>query len=125
MGEKKKKILIVEDEFFLAETIRARLEHQGYEISYADNGAEALALLEKTPVDLILMDVTMPVMDGWEATKKIRSHPKLKEIPVIFLTARAQHEDHLKAHEAGGSDYLSKPFESDELLRVVEKWIKK
>lgn len=121
----KKKILIVEDEFYLAETIKARLEYQGYEVLYAENGAEALKLLASTPVDLVLMDVMMPVMDGWEATRRIKADPKLKALPVIFLTARAQHEDHIKAHEVGGDDYLSKPFESEELLDIIKKWIEK
>lgn len=120
-----KKILIVEDEFYLAETIKARLEYAGYEVATAENGAEGLKFLGQGKPDLILMDVMMPVMDGWEATRRIKADPKLKQIPVIFLTARAQHEDHIKAHEVGGDDYLSKPFEADELMAMIKKWIEK
>lgn len=125
MMDKKKKILIVEDEIFLAEMIQMRLEAAGYEVSMVEDGGAGLELLKKKSFDLILMDVLLPQMDGWETTRRIKSDPKLKAIPVVFLTALARHEDHLKANEVGGSDYLSKPFESEELLKIVEKWLKK
>lgn len=121
----KKKILLVEDEFFLAKTIQTRLEFHGYEVFIKENGAEALEFLKTNKVDLVLMDVMMPVMDGWEATKRIKSDDKLKSIPVVFLTARARHEDHLKASEVGGQDYIAKPFESQDLLNVISKWTAK
>lgn len=121
----KKKIMIVEDQFFLAEMIRTRLEFLGYETAYAENGARALEVLQKEAVDLIIMDVMMPVMDGLEATKRIRTDNKLKDIPVIFLTARARSEDRQQVLDAGGSDYLAKPFESGQLTALVEKWLKK
>lgn len=121
----KKKIMIVEDQFFLAEMIRTRLEFLGYEVVYAEHGARALELLQKEPVDLIIMDVMMPVMDGIEATKRIRADSKLKAIPIIFLTARARSEDRQQVLEAGGSDYLAKPFESGQLTTMVEKWLTK
>lgn len=121
----KKKIMIVEDQFFLAEMIRARLEFLGYETVYAENGARALELLQKESVDLIIMDVMMPVMDGIEATKRIRADGIAKDIPIIFLTARARSEDRQQVLDAGGSDYLAKPFESSQLTAMVEKWLKK
>lgn len=121
----KNKIMIVEDQFFLAEMIRTRLEFLGYESVYAENGARALELLQKDPVDLIIMDVMMPVMDGIEATKRIRTDNKLKDIPILFLTARARSEDRQQVLDAGGSDYLAKPFESGQLTALVEKWLKK
>lgn len=118
----KKTILLVEDEFFLAKTIKARLEFHGYEVFIKENGVEALEFLKENKVNLILMDVMMPLMDGWEATKRIKADDKLKAIPVVFLTARARHEDHLKASEVGGQDYIAKPFESQDLLNVISKW---
>lgn len=118
----KKIILLVEDEFFLAKTIKARLEFHGYEVFIKENGVEALEFLKENKVNLILMDVMMPLMDGWEATKRIKADDKLKAIPVVFLTARARHEDHLKASEVGGQDYIAKPFESQDLLNVISKW---
>jgi CheY-like chemotaxis protein len=121
----KKKIMIVEDQFFLAEMIRTRLEFLGYETVYAEHGARALELLQKEPVDLVIMDVMMPVMDGIEATKRIRADRALKDIPIIFLTARARSEDRQQAMDAGATDYIAKPFESSQLTAMIEKWIKK
>jgi CheY-like chemotaxis protein len=118
----KKRVLIVDDEYFLAEMIKMRLELAGFEILLAENGQEALDLLAKQSVDVILMDVMMPVMDGWETTKKIKLDEKLKKIPVVFLTARASHEDHLKADHVGGDDYIPKPFETEDLIAKVKKW---
>lgn len=119
---KKKKILIVDDEYFLAEVIKSRLVVLGYDVEIAEHGEAALAFLKNEIPDLILMDVMMPVLDGWETTKRIKADEHLKKIPVVFLTARAQHEDHLKASEVGGDDYLSKPFEAEELVAKVKKW---
>lgn len=120
-----KKVMIVEDQFFLAEMIRTRMEFLGYKTIYAEHGARALELLQKEPVDLVIMDVMMPVMDGIEATKRIRADRQLKDIPIIFLTARARAEDRQQAMEAGATDYIAKPFESSQLVSMVEKWIKK
>ncbi|MBI2083795.1 MAG: response regulator [Deltaproteobacteria bacterium] len=123
---KKGRILIVDDEIFLVETLKDRLEFVGYEVLTAENGAEALTKLQAPhPVDLILMDCMMPVMDGLQATQLIKGHEKLKKIPVIFLTARARKEDREEAFRAGADDYLAKPFETDDLLKMIEKWIKK
>lgn len=121
----KKIVMIVEDQFFLAEMIRTRLEFLGYGTVFAEHGARALELLQKEPVDLIIMDVMMPVMDGVEATKRIRADKKLKDIPIIFLTARARPEDRQQALDCGASDYIAKPFESSQLTTMVEKWLKK
>jgi len=123
--KRKSKILIVEDEFFLAETVKVRLEYLGYEVFYAENGSEALDFLKTNVVDVVLMDIMMPVMDGWEATRRIKADAKLKKLPVIFLTARARTEERAKGMEAGGDDYLTKPFEFQDLIAMVEKWIKK
>lgn len=121
----KKKVMIVEDQFFLAEMIRTRLEFLGYEVVYAEHGARALELLQKDLVDLIIMDVMMPVMDGIEATKRIRSDKLTKNIPIIVLTARARAEDRQQVMDAGATDYIAKPFESSQLTTMVEKWLTK
>lgn len=121
-NQAKKKILLVEDEFFLAETIRDRLQFMGFEMALVENGAEALACLQNTPVDLIVMDIMMPVMDGWEAAQKIKLDPRLKKIPIIFLSARARDEDKERAKKIGVEDYLIKPFENSELVALIEKW---
>jgi len=125
MKDAKKRVLIVDDEYFLVETLKTRLEYVGYDVLTAENGADGLSLLEKEPVDLIIMDYMMPVMDGVEATKKVKASKKLKGIPVIFLTARARPEDRKTVYQAGAEDYLTKPFETDDLLAMIEKWLKK
>ena len=119
----KKRLLIVEDEFFLAETLKARLEFLGYEVLCAENGEEALKLLEKESLHLIVMDYMMPVINGIEATKRIKAHEKWKKIPVIFLSARARPEDQEEAREAGADDYLVKPFEMATFISIIEKWL--
>ncbi len=116
-----KKILIAEDEFFLAETIGLRLESLGYEVQYAENGQEALTLMQAQRPDLVLMDCLMPVMDGFEAIRHMRLEPTLKTIPVICLTALARPEDRTKAEQAGANDYMTKPFEMHELAKKIEQ----
>lgn len=126
MKKEKQNILIVEDEVFLAETIGARLEFLGYEVSYAENGEEAMKKLSSDNlVDLILMDALMPVMDGFEAARRIKEDNRLKQIPVVFLTALARPEDRKKALDAGGDDYLAKPFEVSDLVTIIKKWLEK
>lgn len=117
-------ILIVEDEVFLAETIGARLEFLGYQVAYAENGQEALEKLKSNLPDLILMDALMPVMDGFEATHLIKADPRLKNIPVVFLTALAGPGDKEKAIASGAEDYLVKPFEVADLISLIKKWAK-
>lgn len=125
MKNKKKTILIVEDEFFLAETLKDRFEFLGYDVLYAENGEEAIRLLQSSKVDLVVMDVIMPVMDGFEATRKIRADEKLKKIPVIILTAKARLQDEKESMAVGANDYMTKPFNADELVKKIEKWISK
>jgi DNA-binding response OmpR family regulator len=117
-----KTILIVDDEYFLAEMLKVRLDLLGYHVLLAESGEQALDTLKKETVDVVLMDVMMPVMSGWDATKAIKADEKTKAIPVIFMTALSRHDDHIKAHEVGGDDYISKPFEIQELVEKVKKW---
>ncbi|QQR80888.1 MAG: response regulator [Deltaproteobacteria bacterium] len=84
----KKKILLVEDEFFLAENIRNRLEFSGYDLSYAENGEEALKMLERQPCDLVILDVMMPIMDGIETAKNIRAN-KNSKICLFFFNSQS------------------------------------
>ncbi len=121
----KKKILLVEDEFFLAENIRNRLEFAGYDLSYAENGEEALAMLERQPCDLVILDVMMPVMDGIETAKRIRSHKKIKNLPILFLTVKARPQDREEAMSVGGTDFMTKPFSNEALVAMVEECLKK
>ncbi len=125
MAQKKSQILLVEDEFFLAETIKARLEFNDYEVFLAENGQEAIDGLSQHQVDLILMDVIMPILDGLAATKKIRDSFSKETLPIIALTAKAREEDRNEALTAGCNDYLCKPFEMDDLLLLIRKYLKK
>lgn len=119
----KKTVLIVEDEYFLAQLIQERLEYLNYGFLFAGNGQEAIDLLRSNNVNLIIMDIMMPVLDGLEATKIIKSDPNLKKIPVVFLTARGVESDKKQAYQLGADDYLTKPFSWEEFMNVVKRWL--
>jgi two-component system cell cycle response regulator DivK len=109
-----KKILIVEDVEFNLDLLVQLLEDD-YSLLTARDGASGLALAQRENPDLILMDMSLPVMDGWEATSRIKADPLLRHIPVIGLSAHAMNGDQAKALQAGCDDYLTKPLD-DELL---------
>ncbi len=115
------RVLIVEDTHTVASLMQEYLENKGYEVYVAHNGLEGVTLAKKKLPDLILMDVMMPVMDGMEATRQIRTDPSLEKIPVIALTALAMPGDRERCFAAGMSDYLSKPIQFKELLKVMDK----
>jgi len=118
--EKKFKILIVDDQQKNIQVLGSLLRQENYIIGVATNGKQALDILVKTKdYDLVLLDVNMPVMDGFQAAKEIRKHESLKGIPIIFLTALVESDSIVKGFEAGGQDYVTKPFNSKELLSRV------
>src|SRR3954463_12163318 len=110
------KILLVEDNEMNRDMLSRRLQRKGYEIVMAVNGAEAVAMAQSEAPALILMDMSLPVLDGWEATRRIKSHAQTKGIPVIALTAHAMAGDEEKAREAGCDDYDTKPIELPRLV---------
>ncbi|MBI9062872.1 MAG: hybrid sensor histidine kinase/response regulator [Marinilabiliaceae bacterium] len=113
-------IFIVDDNLNNLQIIARILKEAGYKISLAENGKSALTQLEKYSPDLILLDVMMPEMDGYEMCRLMKQDDRYKDIPVIFLTAKNQTEDLMEGFNAGGVDYIVKPFQQDELLiRVV------
>ncbi len=120
-----KTILVVDDDIKNVFVLSTALEEHGAKVIDAQNGQEALALLEKKPVDLVLMDIMMPVMDGYTAMKKIREDNRLKHLPVIALTAKALKEDREKCISAGADDYLAKPVDYDMLIGLAEAWCQK
>ncbi len=120
----KTKILLVDDEFFLTETLKARLEFENYEVDVAENGEKACELVQANSYQLVLLDIMMPVMDGFEVARTIREKLKMSKLPIIFLSARAQSIDKKQAQEVGGNDFLSKPFEWAHLKALLSKWIK-
>ena len=121
-----KKILVAEDNEDTCEILLYRLKSMGnYEVLLAANGKEALEMATKTKPDLIIMDLKMPVMDGWEATKALRQTDWGKDLPVIALTAQAMERDEKKALSAGCNDYIAKPIMDYTILKKkVEKLLK-
>jgi two-component system, sensor histidine kinase and response regulator len=116
----KTKILIVDDELNIRETINELLILKNYETKTAQNGQEALDLLDQWTPDLIISDIMMPVMDGQEFQKRVHENKFLSTIPFIFLTAKNETNLMRKCFNAGADDFLSKPFKIDELLKVIE-----
>jgi DNA-binding response OmpR family regulator len=112
-------ILIVDDEPRLQDSIRTALEAAEYNVLTANDGVEALSVLQSHPVDLILADVAMPRMNGYQLYERVRESPHWTVIPFIFLTARALDSDVRYGKELGADDYLTKPFEPDDLLATV------
>jgi len=115
-------ILVLEDNKALRIIVRKALEKAGYDVRTAENGKEGLKVLKEEIPDLILSDVIMPVMDGFEFLKAIRKKHPL--IPFTFLTVKSELDDYTKGYELGATDYLTKPFDVDILLKRVEKRIK-
>src|SRR5690606_34776459 len=115
----KSKILIVDDDPLGIATLESMIHNQGFEISHAHNGMNALTLAEQLMPDLILLDVMMPGMDGFEVCRRLRTMPKLAEVPIIILTALDDRRSRLQGIEAGADDFLTKPIDRQELrLRV-------
>jgi CheY-like chemotaxis protein len=113
-------ILIVEDNEMNRDMLSRRLERKGYEVLLAVDGEEGLEVARAKMPDLILMDMSLPVVDGWEATRRLKSDDRLKHIPVIALTAHAMANDRDKALEAGCDDYDTKPIELPRLLAKMD-----
>lgn len=114
------KILLVEDNEMNRELLSRRLERKGYQVVMAVDGEQAVAMASSEAPDLILMDMSMPIYDGWEATRRIKAAPETRGIPVIALTAHAMAGDREKSIEAGCDDYDTKPVEFPRLLEKME-----
>ena len=119
-----KKILLVEDNEINQELILELLLVHHVTVMTAFNGQEALKLLETEHFDAVLMDCMMPIMDGYEATKKIREQEKFQQLPVIALTANAMVEDRQKVLDVGMNDYITKPIDPNKLYIILAKWLK-
>ncbi len=115
------KILIAEDERDIRELITFTLRYAGHEVTQAANGEEALALAKQTIPELILMDVRMPKMTGYEACRHIKADEALKNIPVVFLSAKGQETEIQTGLEVGATDYILKPFAPDQLIKRVSE----
>jgi CheY-like chemotaxis protein len=118
-----KRILIVDDDVRNVFSLTSLLEEHGMEVEYAENGRDALARLGEGNFDLVLMDVMMPEMDGYEATQRIRDNPDHRSLPIICLTAKAMKGDREKCIAAGASDYIVKPVDPEQLLSLMRVWL--
>jgi two-component system cell cycle response regulator DivK len=118
-----KRILVVEDQPDSRQIIRDMLAGTDYEITEAENGEEALTAIEKERPDLILMDIQLPVMDGYTATNQIKADPALRSIPIIAVTSYALASEEKKARAAGCDDYVTKPFSPRQLLGKIRQYL--
>lgn len=119
------KILIVDDEPEIRFLTRKMLEKAGYEVMEAGNGEEGLRLLKKEKPDLILLDVMMPGLKGWEVCGRIKADERLRNIPVAMFTVRTAEDDIEKSRDCGAEAHINKPFDREELIYTVEKLLKK
>jgi CheY-like chemotaxis protein len=119
------RILLVEDNAENRDMLSRRLLRRGFEIDFAVDGEEAVASARASRPDLILMDLSLPVIDGWEATRILKQDGTTAHIPIIALTAHASAEDREKCMAAGMDDYLSKPLNPQQLAETLERWMPK
>lgn len=123
-GFKGKKVLVVDDDIRNVFALAQILEERDIEVLEAENGKAAIDVLKDNPdIDLVLMDIMMPVMNGYEAMQEIRKIPVLENIPIITLTAKAMKEDYQKAIDSGANDYISKPVDVEKLLSLLKIWL--
>ena len=120
-----RKILLVEDNEMNRDMLSRRLERRGYEVVMAMDGEQAVALAQSAAPDLILMDMSLPVLNGWDATRRIKGAPATQSIPIIALTAHAMADDREKAMAAGCDDYDTKPVDLERLLPKIERLLKR
>jgi two-component system cell cycle response regulator DivK len=119
------RILLVEDNEMNRDMLSRRLERRGYEIAIAVDGRQGVDMAKAGAYDLVLMDMSLPEVDGWEATRQIRADPGTKSLPIIALTAHAMAGDREKAIEAGADDYDTKPIDLTRLLEKIEAQLKR
>ncbi|WFC62978.1 response regulator [Pseudomonas sp. REST10] len=117
------RVLLVEDNPVNQMVAKGMLSKLGYQVLIAGHGAEALDVLEQESVDLVLMDCNMPVMDGYEASRRIRSNGRWPELPIVALTANALSDERERCRAAGMNDYLAKPFQREELANMLNTWL--
>jgi len=113
------RILVVDDDVYVADTMQRGLQKRGHEVAAAYNGIEALGLVQEHRPDLLILDISMPRMNGIEVCRRLRADKRTESIPIIFLTARSMIDDKIEGFEAGADDYITKPFDIQELeLRI-------
>lgn len=116
-----KKILIVDDDPRNIFALKLTLKSRGYQIQSCTMAQVAIEILQENTIDIVLMDMMMPEMDGYEAIRMIRNTPSISQVPVIAVTAQAMPEDRQKCLDVGAQDYVSKPIDVDQLIAAIEK----
>jgi len=114
-----KRILVVDDEEMIRKFLKINLTKWGFEVKEAVDGAQAMKELDNDHFDLLICDIMMPNMDGWQVLREVKSNPKTKDVFVIFLTAKNEEADMAKAHHLGVDHYITKPFTKSQLLQVL------
>jgi len=117
------RVLVVDDIPVNVRLLEAKLSAEYFDVVTAGSGAEALRVIGEQPPDIILLDVMMPEMDGFEAMRRIRAHEGWKDLPIVALTAKAMKGDREQCMAAGASDYVTKPVDAEELTRVLARWL--
>lgn len=120
----KKKILVIDDEPHISKLVKIILEKKGYDVVQAFMGKDGIDLAKKIIPNLIVLDVMMPNMDGFDVAKKLTSMKETKKIPIIMLSSAAQFKDRVKGIESGALEYITKPFDKNELAAKVDKILK-
>jgi DNA-binding NarL/FixJ family response regulator len=123
-GGARKKLLLIDDDPNLVLLVKDYLEYRGYDVITAENGQDALQLLEQETPQMVICDVMMPEMDGYTFVKYIRNNPKTNWLPVLFLSAKGQSQDRIRGLNTGADVYMVKPFEPDELVAQIEASLK-
>jgi DNA-binding response OmpR family regulator len=120
-----KKILVVDDEPDLVETVRFPLEMEGFNVLVSYNGEDALNQARKESPDLILLDLMLPKLDGYKVCRLLKFDERYKHIPILMLTAKTQEKDKILGKETGADEYITKPFDIDELMKKVKSHLNK
>ena len=115
------RVLVVDDDELICDLVNETLSFEGYQVDAAYSGEQALALLERTRVDLVLLDIMMSGIDGFEVCRTMLANARTRDIPVIFLTAKGQFEDELRGYEEGAFDYITKPFHPLSLAPTIRE----
>jgi DNA-binding NarL/FixJ family response regulator len=114
------RLLLVDDEPGLREAVQAYLEDSGFEVEVASNATEGWNMMQQQTPDLVITDIMMPQVDGYQFLKQLRDDPRFKTLPVVFLTARGMTSDRIQGYQAGCDAYLPKPFDPEELVAIIE-----
>jgi DNA-binding response OmpR family regulator len=120
-----KKILVVDDEVDLVKTIRFSLEAEGYTVLVSYNGEDALNQARKENPGLILLDIMLPKLDGYKVCRLLKFDERYKHIPILMLTAKTQEKDKIVGMETGANEYITKPFDIDELIEKIKAYLNK